>query len=62
MDNIYVLLFWYNCINLGLTLGANAAVLSKNELVDASLFTFAINHKQVLPYPKYIKLGEVKLS
>ncbi|AQK52326.1 probable dolichyl pyrophosphate Man9GlcNAc2 alpha-1,3-glucosyltransferase [Zea mays] len=39
--------FQYNCISLGLTLGAIAGVLSRNELVAAALFTLAINHKQV---------------
>nr|ACR38168.1 unknown [Zea mays] len=42
--------FQYNCISLGLTLGAIAGVLSKNELVGASLFTLAINHKQMSLY------------
>lgn len=37
----------FNCISLGLTLGAIAGVLSRNELVAAALFTLAINHKQV---------------
>ncbi|XP_073104503.1 probable dolichyl pyrophosphate Man9GlcNAc2 alpha-1,3-glucosyltransferase isoform X2 [Elaeis guineensis] len=40
--------FQYNCISLGLTLGAIAAVLSRNELVASALFSLAINHKQVL--------------
>ncbi|KAL5652944.1 hypothetical protein ACJX0J_038402, partial [Zea mays] len=39
--------FQYNCISLGLTLGAIAGVLSRNELIAAALFTLAINHKQV---------------
>jgi alpha-1,3-glucosyltransferase len=39
--------FQYNCISLGLTLGAIAGVLSRNELVAAALFSLAINHKQV---------------
>lgn len=37
----------YNCISLGLTLGAIVAVLSRNEVVAAVLFSLAINHKQV---------------
>ncbi|KAK8446015.1 hypothetical protein SEVIR_9G420500v4 [Setaria viridis] len=40
--------FQYNCISLGLTLGAIAGVLSRNELIAAALFTLAINHKQVI--------------
>nr|CAB3500937.1 unnamed protein product [Digitaria exilis] len=39
--------FQYNCISLGLALGAIAGVLSRNELAAAALFTLAINHKQV---------------
>ncbi|KAJ6792952.1 putative dolichyl pyrophosphate Man9GlcNAc2 alpha-1,3-glucosyltransferase [Iris pallida] len=42
--------FQYNCISLGFTLGAIAAVLSANELVAALLFTLAINHKQMSMY------------
>jgi len=42
--------FQYNCISLGLTLGAIAGVLSRNELVAAALFTLAINHKQMSLY------------
>uniref|UniRef100_A0ACD5XFH2 Uncharacterized protein n=1 Tax=Avena sativa TaxID=4498 RepID=A0ACD5XFH2_AVESA len=42
--------FQYNCISLGLTLGAIAGVLSRNELVAAALFTLAINHKQMSMY------------
>ncbi|XP_066393441.1 probable dolichyl pyrophosphate Man9GlcNAc2 alpha-1,3-glucosyltransferase isoform X3 [Miscanthus floridulus] len=42
--------FQYNCISLGLTLGATAGVLSRNELVAAALFTLAINHKQMSLY------------
>jgi alpha-1,3-glucosyltransferase len=41
------ILLQYNCISLGLTLGAIAGVLSRNELIAAALFTLAINHKQV---------------
>jgi alpha-1,3-glucosyltransferase len=40
-------MFQYNCISLGLTLGAIAGVLSGNELVAAALFSLSINHKQV---------------
>lgn len=39
--------FQYNCISLGLTLGAVAAILSNNDIVGSILFTLAINHKQV---------------
>ncbi|XP_020108916.1 probable dolichyl pyrophosphate Man9GlcNAc2 alpha-1,3-glucosyltransferase [Ananas comosus] len=42
--------FQYNCISLGLTLGAIAAVLSQNELAASALFTLAINHKQMSLY------------
>ncbi|KAK3147348.1 hypothetical protein QOZ80_3BG0281250 [Eleusine coracana subsp. coracana] len=42
--------FQYNCISLGLTLGAVAGVLSRNELVAAALFSLAINHKQMSLY------------
>ncbi|XP_073104504.1 probable dolichyl pyrophosphate Man9GlcNAc2 alpha-1,3-glucosyltransferase isoform X3 [Elaeis guineensis] len=42
--------FQYNCISLGLTLGAIAAVLSRNELVASALFSLAINHKQMSLY------------
>lgn len=38
----------YNCISLGLTVGAVAAVLSNKELVACFLFSLALNHKQVL--------------
>ncbi|XP_037492067.1 probable dolichyl pyrophosphate Man9GlcNAc2 alpha-1,3-glucosyltransferase isoform X4 [Jatropha curcas] len=40
--------FQYNCISLGLTLGAVAAVLSQKNLVAAVLFCLSLNHKQVL--------------
>lgn len=42
--------FQYNCISLGLTLGAIAGVLSRNELFACALFTLAINHKQMSLY------------
>lgn len=42
--------FQYNCISLGLTLGAIAAVLARNEVVAAVLFSLAINHKQMSMY------------
>uniref|UniRef100_A0A0E0LHH0 Alpha-1,3-glucosyltransferase n=1 Tax=Oryza punctata TaxID=4537 RepID=A0A0E0LHH0_ORYPU len=40
----------YNCISLGLTLGAIAGVLSGKELVAAALFSLSINHKQMSLY------------
>ncbi|KAF8407821.1 hypothetical protein HHK36_006957 [Tetracentron sinense] len=45
--------FQYNCISLGLTIGAVAAILSKNELVACVLFSLALNHKQVEFSPWY---------
>ncbi|KAI3867136.1 hypothetical protein MKX03_026951 [Papaver bracteatum] len=42
--------FQYNCISLGLTVGAVAAILSKNELVACILFSLALNHKQMSAY------------
>ncbi|KAG2703737.1 hypothetical protein I3760_06G150700 [Carya illinoinensis] len=42
--------FQYNCISLGLTVGAVAAVLSNKELVACFLFSLALNHKQMSAY------------
>ncbi|TXG70108.1 hypothetical protein EZV62_005043 [Acer yangbiense] len=42
--------FQYNCISLGLTVGAVAAILSQKELVASVLFTLALNHKQMSAY------------
>ncbi|KAF5176215.1 Dolichyl pyrophosphate Glc1Man9GlcNAc2 alpha-1,3-glucosyltransferase [Thalictrum thalictroides] len=42
--------FQYNCISLGLTLGAVAAIFSKHELVACALFSLALNHKQMSLY------------
>ncbi|KDP32946.1 hypothetical protein JCGZ_12977 [Jatropha curcas] len=42
--------FQYNCISLGLTLGAVAAVLSQKNLVAAVLFCLSLNHKQMSAY------------
>ncbi|XP_058075190.1 probable dolichyl pyrophosphate Man9GlcNAc2 alpha-1,3-glucosyltransferase [Magnolia sinica] len=42
--------FQYNCISLGLTLAAVAAILSKHELVASVLFSLALNHKQMSAY------------
>ncbi|KAD2805719.1 hypothetical protein E3N88_39096 [Mikania micrantha] len=40
----------YNCISLGLTVGAVAAVLSDKDLVSSFLFSLALNHKQMSAY------------
>ncbi|KAL9261981.1 putative dolichyl pyrophosphate Man9GlcNAc2 alpha-1,3-glucosyltransferase [Drosera capensis] len=42
--------FQYNCISLGLSLGAIAAILSDRELLACSLFCSALNHKQMSAY------------
>lgn len=42
--------FQYNCISLGLTVGAIAAVISRRELVACVLFCLALNHKQMSAY------------
>lgn len=42
--------FQYNCISLGLTIGAVAAILSDKELVACVLFSLALNHKQMSAY------------
>ncbi|KAG0496657.1 hypothetical protein HPP92_001348 [Vanilla planifolia] len=39
--------FQYNCISLGLTLGAVAAILSGHDFIASALFSLAINHKQI---------------
>jgi alpha-1,3-glucosyltransferase len=44
----YMVYFQYNCISLGLTLGAVAAVLSQKDLLACVLFCLSLNHKQVL--------------
>ncbi|TYK11676.1 putative dolichyl pyrophosphate Man9GlcNAc2 alpha-1,3-glucosyltransferase [Cucumis melo var. makuwa] len=38
--------FQYNCISLGLTVGAIAAICTDKDLVGSFLFTLALNHKQ----------------
>lgn len=38
----------YNCISLGFTVGAVAAILAKHEVVASFLFCLALNHKQVI--------------
>ncbi|KAL9343846.1 hypothetical protein Peur_064277 [Populus x canadensis] len=42
--------FQYNCISLGLTLGAVAAVLSQKDLLACVLFCLSLNHKQMSAY------------
>ncbi|OVA07677.1 Glycosyl transferase [Macleaya cordata] len=42
--------FQYNCISLGLTIGAVGAIISKNELIACFLFSLALNHKQMSAY------------
>ncbi|CAO2825423.1 unnamed protein product [Amaranthus hypochondriacus] len=42
--------FQFNCISLGLTIGAVAAIFSSRELVASALFTLALSHKQMSAY------------
>ncbi|KAL6961838.1 dolichyl-P-Glc:Man9GlcNAc2-PP-dolichol alpha-1,3-glucosyltransferase, partial [Sarracenia purpurea var. burkii] len=42
--------FQYNCISLGLTVGAAAAILSDKDLLACFLFSLALNHKQMSAY------------
>ncbi|EYU44642.1 hypothetical protein ABFS82_08G071900 [Erythranthe guttata] len=42
--------FQYNCISLGLTVAAVAAILSDRDLVGSLLFCLALNHKQMSAY------------
>ncbi|KAL9231331.1 hypothetical protein vseg_006571 [Gypsophila vaccaria] len=42
--------FQFNCISLGLTIAAVAAVISSRELVACALFTCALSHKQMSAY------------
>lgn len=42
--------FQYNCISLGLTLGAIAALLSDKDLIACVLYSLALNHKQMSAY------------
>lgn len=42
--------FQYNCISLGLTIGAVAAILCKHDVIACSLFSLALNHKQMSLY------------
>ncbi|XP_057522238.1 probable dolichyl pyrophosphate Man9GlcNAc2 alpha-1,3-glucosyltransferase isoform X2 [Amaranthus tricolor] len=43
-------MFQFNCISLGLTIGAVAAIFSNRELVASALFTLALSHKQMSAY------------
>lgn len=38
----------YNCISLGLTVAAVAAILSDRNVLGSVLFSLALNHKQVI--------------
>ncbi|CAH2079735.1 unnamed protein product [Thlaspi arvense] len=42
--------FQYNCISLGLTMGAIAAVLCESEVLICVLFSLALSHKQMSAY------------
>ncbi|XP_061369046.1 probable dolichyl pyrophosphate Man9GlcNAc2 alpha-1,3-glucosyltransferase [Gastrolobium bilobum] len=42
--------FQYNCISLGFTVGAVAAILSEKDLVASVLYCLALNHKQMSAY------------
>ncbi|MQL99850.1 hypothetical protein Taro_032581 [Colocasia esculenta] len=42
--------FQYNCISLGFTVGAVAAILAGRELFGSFLFCLALNHKQMSAY------------
>lgn len=52
---IHIVLWQYNCISLGLTLAAVAAILSQKELVASFLFTLALNHKQVRSHSRALR-------
>ncbi|XLS97379.1 hypothetical protein HN51_040114 [Arachis hypogaea] len=45
---VICVVFQYNCISLGFTIGAVAGVLSGKDLVACVLYCLALNHKQVL--------------
>ncbi|KAF3449630.1 hypothetical protein FNV43_RR10361 [Rhamnella rubrinervis] len=49
-SDAHALIFFpsYNCISLGLTVGAIASVLSDKDLVASVLYCLALSHKQVL--------------
>ncbi|XP_006848211.2 probable dolichyl pyrophosphate Man9GlcNAc2 alpha-1,3-glucosyltransferase [Amborella trichopoda] len=42
--------FQYNCISLGLTIGAVAAIISENDVLASVLYCLALNHKQMSAY------------
>lgn len=42
--------FQYNCISLGLTVAAVAAILSDRDFLGSILFSLALNHKQMSAY------------
>ncbi|XP_004299982.1 PREDICTED: probable dolichyl pyrophosphate Man9GlcNAc2 alpha-1,3-glucosyltransferase [Fragaria vesca subsp. vesca] len=42
--------FQYNCISLGLTVGAISAILSDKDLLACVLYSLALNHKQMSAY------------
>ncbi|CAI9110690.1 OLC1v1010758C1 [Oldenlandia corymbosa var. corymbosa] len=42
--------FQYNCISLGLTVAAVAAILSDRDVIGSVLFSLALNHKQMSAY------------
>nr|XP_027076689.1 probable dolichyl pyrophosphate Man9GlcNAc2 alpha-1,3-glucosyltransferase isoform X2 [Coffea arabica] len=42
--------FQFNCISLGLTVAAVAAILSDRDVVGSVLFSLALNHKQMSAY------------
>uniref|UniRef100_A0A7C9ELX7 Alpha-1,3-glucosyltransferase n=1 Tax=Opuntia streptacantha TaxID=393608 RepID=A0A7C9ELX7_OPUST len=42
--------FQYNCISLGLTVAAIAAIMSDKELAACAFFTLALSHKQMSAY------------
>ncbi|KAH8970911.1 hypothetical protein BDL97_02G113800 [Sphagnum fallax] len=42
--------FQYNCISLGLAVGAAAAVIMRQELMACILFSLSLNHKQMSTY------------
>lgn len=44
---LHIFCFQYNCISLGFTVGAAAAILSQKDLIASALFCLALNHKQV---------------
>lgn len=41
------IVFQFNCISLGFTIGAVAAILSGKDFVGSVLYCLALNHKQV---------------